>query len=163
MRCPACGFDNIEGVDRCDECMEPFRQLDVPQPKEGFQAHLMLDPVRKLYSSYPAAVAPGDSISRAIGLMREWRVGCVPVLESGKLVGILTEVDVLFKLTDLRDPVSKLMTPSPEVVEEDSTIASALNLMSVGGYRHLPVVRDKSLVGILSIKDVLRYLKENLL
>lgn len=163
MRCPSCGFDNMEGVDRCDECMEPFRQLDVPQPKEGFQAHLMLDPVRKLYSSYPAAVSPGDPISRAIGLMCEWRVGCVPVLESGKLVGILTEVDVLFKPTDLRDPVSKLMTPSPEVVEEDSTIACALNLMSVGGYRHLPVVRDKSLVGILSIKDVLRYLKENLL
>ena len=55
------------------------------------------------------------------------------------------------------------MTPNPEFVNEDSTIAEALHLMSLGGYRHLPVMREGTLVGIVSIKDVLRYLKENLL
>jgi CBS domain-containing protein len=49
------------------------------------------------------------------------------------------------------------------VLSEDSTIAHALHSMSIGGYRHLPVVRNGQLVGILSAKDILRYLKENLL
>ena len=168
MKCPACGFDNIEGVDRCEDCMEPFRNLDVPQPKEGFQAHLMLDPVHKLFSAYPAAVGPDDSVAQAVDIMRRWRAGCVMVIKEERVTGILTEIDLLMKLgaTD-RDltqiKVSELMTPNPETVEEDSMIASALHLMSVGGYRHVPVVRDGNLVGVVSIKDVLRYLKEHLL
>lgn len=57
MRCPSCGFENIEGIDRCEECLTSFRHLDIPQPKDGLQAQIMLDPVRKLYSGYPAAVS----------------------------------------------------------------------------------------------------------
>lgn len=100
--------------------------------------------------------------------MRKWHVGCVPVIDQGKLTGILTEVDLLLKigipeanLTQVK--ISELMTPNPAVLEEDATICSALHLMSVGGYRHLPVIRDGNAVGILSIRDVLRYLHENLL
>lgn len=168
MKCPACGSENIEGTDRCDNCLAPFRDLDIPQPLEGLQAHLMLDPVRKLYSEYPAAVSTNDPVLRAVDIMRTFHTGCVPVVDEGRLKGILTEVDLLLKL-DLTNPdlmqmkVSLLMTPRPEVVSEDSTIAHALHSMSTGGYRHLPVIRKGQLVGILSIKDVLRYLKENLL
>jgi CBS domain-containing protein len=167
MKCPACGSENIEGVDRCENCLHPFRDLDVPQPHEGIQAHLMLDPVRNVYSPYPAAVNAEDSVSRAIEIMQQWRAGCVTVFQEGKLTGILSEVDLLLKLglddSDLSQiRVSELMTPKPEVVQEDSTIANALQLMSIGGYRHLPVMREETLVGIVSIKDVLRYLKENL-
>lgn len=168
MKCPACGFDNIDGVDRCEDCMEPFRDLDVPQPKGGLQAHILLDPVRDLYSRYPGAVSSEDSISTAMQIMAQWRVGCVPVIDNGKLTGILTEVDLLLKLgMQDRDvsqvKVSELMTPNPQVIDEDSTIACAFNQMSVGGYRHLPVVRDGDVVGVLSIKDLLRYLREHLL
>lgn len=168
MICPACGSDNIDGVDRCEECMAPFRDLDIPQPKGGLQSHIMLDPVRKLYSELQGAVTSKDPVLRAVELMRQWHSGCVPVIDDGKLVGILSEVDLLLKFgADRRElmkvQVSELMTARPEVLDEDSTISSALRSMSVGGYRHLPVVRDKTVVGILSVKDLLRYLKENLL
>ena len=168
MKCRACGFENIDGVDRCEECMEPFRDQDVPQPKEGLQARIMLDPIRELCTANPASVSESDSISHAVDVMRSRRAGCVLVLLEGKLKGILSEFDLLFKLggkdRDLsRIKVSELMTPNPESVEEDCTIAYALNMMSVGGYRHLPVVRDGKVIGIIAIKDLLAYLKQQLL
>lgn len=168
MKCPACGFENMEGTDRCENCVAPFRDLDVPQPGEGLQAHLMMDPVRKVYSEFPGAVSSNDPIVRAVELMRSFRTGCVPVVDEGRLKGILTEADLLLKLDPsnpdlLQKKVSMFMTAKPEVLSEDSTIAHALHSMSIGGYRHLPVIRNGQLVGILSAKDILRYLKENLL
>ena len=167
MKCPECGFDNTEGSDRCENCMEPLRDLDVPRPKEGFQAKMMLDPVKKLLSGFPAAVSSTDSIAHAAEIMRQWRAGCVVVIDEGNLNGILSEVDLLFKMSSENRKVDELrvadfMTPKPVVLDEDSTIAYAINAMSVGGYRHLPVLREDQVVGIVSIKDVLRYLHEHL-
>src|SRR5438067_467108 len=165
MKCPACGHDNLEGSDRCEECMEPFRDLDVPRPRHGFQAHIMMDPVSKIYSASPVPVIPGDTVLHAATIMRNLSVGAVVVVENDKLVGILSEVDLLFRdgahLEESR--VADFMTRNPEALDADSSIASALHYMSVGGYRHLPVVRENRVVGIVSIKDVLRYLKQHLL
>lgn len=168
MKCPSCGFENIAGIDRCENCMEPFRQLDVPQPGAGFQAHIMLDPIREIYSRNPACVPARATVPEAIDVMKERRTGCVLVLDGETLVGILSEVDVLFRgkpgtedLAHLK--AGDLMTRSPEVVAEDCSIAGAFHLMSVGGYRHLPVVQDGKLAGIVSVKDLLRYMKEQLL
>lgn len=167
MKCPACGSENIEGVDRCEECMAPFRDLDVPQAGEGLQGDLLLDPVNKIYSEYPAAVTPQDSVSHAVEIMTKWRAGCVPVLEDGRLAGILTEVDLLLKLPDPSAgmesiQVSQVMTRNPETIDESITISEALHKMSLGGYRHLPVLRQGGIVGILSVKDVIRYLDQHL-
>lgn len=167
MKCPACGHDNIEGIDRCEECMAPFRDLDVPQPKDGLQADLLMDPVTKVYSEYPASVSPQDSVAQAVEIMNRWKAGCVPVIENGRLDGILSEVDLLLKIPDPSAglegiKVSQLMTRNPESVDETATIAEAIHRMSVGGYRHLPVMRRGAIVGILSIKDVLRYLRQHL-
>lgn len=168
MKCPACGFDNIEGVDRCEDCMEPFRDLDVPSPREGFQAHIMLDPVAPLFSPQPHCVGPQDTVAHAASIMKQAGIGCVPVLDSGKLAGVISEVDLLYDLSDgSRSPdlvmVSEVMTADPECVDESDSIAYALHLMSVGGYRHLPVMRNDRILGVLSIKDILHYLKTRLL
>ena len=166
MKCPACGHDNLEGIDRCEECMEPFRDLDVPRPKEGFQASIMLDPVQNILYPSPATVSSTDSVSSAVELMRQFRAGAVLVVDNGHLSGILSEVDLLFKAgieNAGTSHVDQFMTPNPVCLEEDSSIASALHAMSVGGYRHLPVVHDGKVVGIVSIKDVLRYLSQQLL
>jgi CBS domain-containing protein len=165
MKCPSCGFENIQGTDRCEACMEPLLDLDVPRPKEGFQAHIMLDSVKDIAVFHPASVASTDTAAKAIEMMRERRAGCVLVLDAG-LTGILSEVDLLFRMPLEADPdsikVSQLMTPNPETIEEDATMACALNLMSVGGYRHLPVIAEDHSVGIISIKDLLRYLNQRL-
>lgn len=165
MKCPSCGHDNLEGQDRCEECMEPLRDLDVPQPRHGFQAHIMMDPVSKIYSASPVPVLPNDSVMHAAKIMRNLRAGAVVVVDNEKLVGILSEVDLLFHHGPHLENqlVSDLMTRNPETLEADSSIASALHSMSVGGYRHVPVVREDRVVGIISIKDVLRYLRQHLL
>jgi predicted transcriptional regulator len=60
---------------------------------------------------------------------------------------------------DLDAPVSRLMTPDPETLELDDPIVWALNRMSVGGYRHVPLVdREDRPVGILSVKDIVHYI-----
>src|SRR5439155_169105 len=84
-----------------------------------------------------------------------------------EIPGWLTEVDLLLKLRQPNaDPaqtkVSQFMTREPETIDENSSLAAAIHQMSIGGYRHLPVMRDNCIVGILSIKDVLRYLQQQL-
>jgi CBS domain-containing protein len=168
-KCPECGFENIEGADRCEDCMKPMRDLDIPQARgEGFQAHIMMDPVTGLYSQNLSSVSANDSVAHAVEVMQNARIGCVPVVDSGALVGMLTEVDVLLALPtsdiDLANVrVSEIMTTEPETIQETTSIALALHSMSVGDYRHLPVVHDGLVIGVLSIKDILRYLKQHLL
>ena len=165
MRCPSCGFDNIAGTDRCESCVEPLLDLDVPQPREGLQAHIMLDSVRDLTIFQPGSVSSNDTAAKAIEVMRERRAGCVLVIDAG-LVGILSEIDLLFRMPSDADParikVSQLMTPDPQTIDADASMAAALHLMSVGGYRHCPVVAEDHSIGILSIKDLLRYLNQHL-
>jgi CBS domain-containing protein len=167
MKCPSCGAENIEGSDRCEVCMEPLQDLDVLHPKEGFQAHILSDSIKDIAVFHPASVKSGDTLWHAIHLMRERRAGCVLVIDEGKLTGILSEVDLLFRMppdadtTDMR--VSQIMTPDPETIDENSSMAYALHLMSIGGYRHLPVLSEHRSIGIISIKDLLRYLNQHLI
>ncbi len=166
MKCPACGLDNLAGSDRCEGCLESLRDLDIPQPTEGLQAHIMLDPVKDLTVLNPVSVSSNDPVSRAIDLMRDRRAGCVLVIDENRLTGILSEVDLLFRMPaggPVDGKVSELMTPNPETIEEDTTIAYALHMMSIGGYRHLPVIRQDQSIGIVSIKDLMRYLGRHLL
>jgi len=166
MKCPSCGTENIEGSDRCEVCMEPFQKLDIPHPKEGFQAHIMLDSIKDIATPNPASVKSSDTVSHAIHLMRERRTGCVLVIDDGKIVGILSEVDLLFRMPAESDTagmkVSQIMTSNPETIDEDASMAYALHLMSIGGYRHLPVLSENRSFGIVSIKDLLRYLNRHL-
>jgi len=59
-------------------------------------------------------------------------------------------------------PVSQFMTPSPETVDSEARIAFAVHKMDVGGYRHMPVVTQGRLSGVISVRDVLRYVTQNL-
>jgi CBS domain-containing protein len=119
------------------------------------------EPLRLLNPRSPLSVPPTASLRDAIAIMREHHIGCVLVVEAQRLVGILTERDLLLKLegTALSEPVSALMTRDPETLELDDPIVWALNRMSVGGYRHVPLVdRGGRPVGILSVKDIVHYL-----
>jgi CBS domain-containing protein len=87
----------------------------------------------------------------------------VLVGSSGRLVGIFTERDVLTKVVFRHDgpltPLESVMTPNPETLEAGATINYALNMMSVGGYRHIPIVdRDHKPVGVLSVRDIVDFL-----
>ena len=97
--------------------------------------------------------------------MNEKKFGCILVARNGELQGILTERDIVFRLMsrgkDLsKIPVSEAMTPHPETLAEEDSLAFAVNKMSVGGFRHIPILREGKPVGVISVRDVLRYLSK---
>ena len=130
-------------------------------PRRTLDSRSIHEPLRLLNPRSPLSVAPSATLREAVAIMREHHVGCVLVVEGERLAGILTERDLLLKMehADLGGPVSRLMTPDPETLQIDDPIVWALNRMSVGGYRHVPLVdRNDRPVGILSVKDIVHYI-----
>jgi signal-transduction protein with cAMP-binding, CBS, and nucleotidyltransferase domain len=164
MICPSCGYDNIEGADRCEECLTPLFNLDVPRADSpaGLARSVMEEDLSKLENEF-LAVAPDTAASDVVNQMKQGRLGCALVLDEGKLVGIFTERDLLSKLTGPAaqpptTPVKQLMSADPEVLLESDSIAAALNKMSMGRYRHIPVQKSDGSYCVTSIKHVLKYL-----
>lgn len=131
-------------------------------------ARLFAEPIRSLQCrTGHVAVPPGTTIGEAARIMKERRVGCVLVEAEGRLLGIFTERDILTKLVGTGyDPatvkVDGVMTRNPETLTPEDPIAFALHRMSVGGFRHLPLVDAAGRpVGILSVKDIVDYLAEH--
>ena len=222
MNCPSCGHENIDGVDRCENCLAPFRQLDIPsvEASESFAQSVMEDNLGRLEYEPPVYVEPNTPAIDVARRMKTANTGCALVIEDGKLIGIFTEHDVLLRLTsasgtagappasereprtaspdelpvnqipsseipieELRAdgiesaetaetdvaarasvhsgfdvPVAELMSRNPETLHEKDSVAEALNRMSVGRYRHLPVLKSDGSYAVASIKSVLNYI-----
>src|ERR671918_705245 len=98
IACPSCGFQNIEGEDRCAQCLHTLHQRDIPLPKKN------------------------DKIQSVM----------------------------------MTAPISDLITANPEFVKPGAPIAFVVNKRAMGGYRHVPVLReDGTPLSIILIKDVL--------
>ena len=116
-------------------------------------------------SSTVFAVEPDEIVYRAIELMAEKNIGGLLITEKGKLVGIFTERDYARKLI-LKGKSSKdtligeLMTKNPFTVTPESSIEDCMQLMSDRHFRHLPVMENDQLIGIISIGDVVRFIIE---
>jgi CBS domain-containing protein len=122
-------------------------------------------PIRGLPTLREAVcVRPGATVRSAIDDMNEHRVGCVLVEERGRLVGVFTERDVLRKIApggiDIdRTLVAEVMTRDPECLTLDDGVAYALNKMSVGGFRHVPLVDHEGRpVGIVAMRDIVDFI-----
>jgi len=105
------------------------------------------------------SVPPDTTIAAAAKRMSGGRVGAVVVLDGGKLAGILTERDVLRVVGEGRvegSTVADWMTRDPDTIEPSESTDMAATLMIHGGFRHLPVVEDGTVVGIVSIRDLMR-------
>lgn len=106
------------------------------------------------------------SLRSVIERMNQERTGCVLIVDDGRLSGVFTERDVLTKLVDKdididRTPVEDLMTPDPECLTLDDGIAYALNKMTVGGFRHIPLVDGHGRpAGIVAMRNIVEYLVE---
>ena len=103
------------------------------------------------------------SLVDAAERMHGRRVGAVVVLEGKRLVGILTERDVLRAVAtgQVAGTVGDAMTASPDTIEADESSGQAAALMIHGGFRHLPVVDGDDLVGMVSIRDLVRLTVED--
>jgi len=105
-------------------------------------------------------VTPTSLVSDALKLLAEQQIGAVLVVEAGKIVGIFSERDLARKAldedVDLNTPVGKLMVRGVYYVTPDQSVESCMALMTAKRIRHLPVLSDNKLVGVVSIGDVIR-------
>ncbi len=106
-----------------------------------------------------ASLPPTATVRDAVQVMAERHIGAVLVAIDGRLQGIFTERDVLTRVVAAGlDPgdtaLGGVMTPNPDTVGPGDTAFEALRRMSEHGYRHLPVVDDDEMVGIVSIRDL---------
>jgi CBS domain-containing protein len=99
------------------------------------------------------------TLGEAAAAMASRGVGAVVVLEGESILAILTERDVMKAVAAGRDgsaPVSEWMTRHPDTIEPDDSTDHAASLMIHGGFRHLPVVETGTVVGIVSIRDLMK-------
>jgi CBS domain-containing protein len=112
--------------------------------------------------SEPVSVAPTATVAEAVRAMTERKIGAVLVLDGQKLAGIFTERDVMVNVVgSSRDPlttrVSEVMTSKVNSVGPATPISEAMQLMSDRRHRHLPVVENGHVVGLISMGDVTRW------
>ncbi|MFQ3650022.1 MAG: CBS domain-containing protein [Gemmataceae bacterium] len=162
MRCPCCDHDNLPGVDRCGFCQQDMSQQDRPMPHDRVEHALMRQTVAALQPRAAVTLPPQATLAQAMACMAQHDIGAVLVVEAGDtLVGILTERDVLFRgvaRETHQRPIAESMTRGPETVRDTDSLALALHKMDCGGYRHLPVLSDRCLVGVISVRDILNYI-----
>lgn len=113
----------------------------------------------------PPCVAPDTSLREALALVRKAAVEALLVVEGGKLVGVLTERDVLMKVVargvDYGRPVRDFMTTNPAVLTPDRPVTEAVALLNREQYPHLPIVDEKSApVALLRMRDIIEYFAE---
>jgi CBS domain-containing protein len=107
-------------------------------------------------------VKPTADLTAAINLLAEQRIGAVVILGADhRIVGILSERDIVRALaehgpTALNERVSQVMTRDVKTCTEDDTIEDLMGRMTSGKFRHMPVVKQEKLIGIVSIGDVVK-------
>ncbi len=134
------------------------------QPRITVDEGIFNRPIRDLHYHPPLCIQRGRKLSEAVKLMQDHSVGAVMIQEGERLIGILSERDILRKVlgnkVDMgQATVDQYMTPDPEVTTPIDTIGRAIYLMHGGGFRHLPLVDEQHRpVGIVSVKDILEYI-----
>jgi CBS domain-containing protein len=105
-------------------------------------------------------VLPKTTVREASQLMAKKQVGAVLVVEEGRLLGIFSERDVVFRVVALgldpaTTPLVQVMTPEPKTIKPNNTLGYAMTLMHENGFRHLPVLEDGKPIGIVSARSAL--------
>ena len=124
--------------------------------------------VEKLPPQAAIFIDQGQSCREAIGLLNDHKIGCLLVKNGADPVaGIFTERDVLKKLwSDPREAqqvlVSEIMTQAPQTLKYHASIAKAIYLMHIGGFRHIPVLQRDNSWSIISVTDFIRFIHKKL-
>lgn len=116
----------------------------------------LLESKREVYH-----IPPGMSVYEAARYMSERKVGAVCVVEDDRLVGIVSERDIMTRivaagLDPKSTPVKQVMSENPVVVDADESYTNCIKLMQAGKFRHLPIVEGGRLLGLMSLRDLLQ-------
>jgi CBS domain-containing protein len=107
------------------------------------------------------SVEPGAKLSAAIKRLNERKIGALLVMDKGHMEGILSERDIVRVLGErgaqvLEEPVSAVMTRKVISCKPSDTVSAIMEMMTLGKFRHLPVIHDGSVVGLISIGDIVK-------
>ena len=108
------------------------------------------------------SVEPDARLSAAVKLLGEKKIGAVLVMNQSRIEGILSERDIVRVLGErgaavLEEPVSNVMTRKVVSCKETDTVAEIMEMMTTGKFRHLPVLDNGKVVGLISIGDVVKW------
>ena len=108
------------------------------------------------------SIQPGAKLSAAVKILGEKRIGAILVTNLGRIEGILSERDIVRVLSErgadvLDEPVSNVMTRKVVSCRQSDTVSSIMEMMTLGKFRHLPVVEDGKVVGLISIGDIVKW------
>ena len=114
--------------------------------------------VRHAMTEAPQTAKPGMTAADGAALMRQLDVGVVPIAEDGRLIGLVTDRDLVIRvLAERKDPsqvsLSEIVTKSPVTISPDAKLSEAMDLMAQHKVRRLPVLKGEELVGIISLGD----------
>ncbi|MBN1587546.1 MAG: CBS domain-containing protein [Candidatus Omnitrophica bacterium] len=164
LRCPYCDAELMPGTDNCDQCHQDVSDLALPDPAPDMKEYITSALIKDLPPQEPILVEAHTPVVEVVKRMQGRCIGSALVVDGrGALVGIFTDRDVLSRVGV--DPsgldsaeIRFVMTPDPVALRETDSLAAALHKMSVGGFRHLPVLRDGKPVGVVSVREVFHYL-----
>lgn len=108
------------------------------------------------------SIAAGTPVRDAVAMLAEHRIGAAPVLRDGSVAGIVSERDIVYRLASdgadmLGWPVDKVMTAPAVTIPSELNVLVALSMMTRRRIRHLPVVEEGAIIGLVSIGDLVKY------
>ena len=152
-------YDDFHLMSEDEEWYEGLESDD--EESEMSEAVKIQDPISSLGLQPPLVVELGTNMKNALNSLQQEKQNCLLITDNNKLKGILTERDILLKVTgkgfdlDLVT-VDEFMTEDPEYLSPEDPLAYALNKMHIGGFRHVPIVDDlMKPVGLISISNII--------
>jgi CBS domain-containing protein len=126
------------------------------------ESAMLVSDILKAKGSAVVTAAPGLSVTDALAVLAEKRIGSILIVEGGEIAGILSERDVVRALAKggpacLQGPVSAMMTRKVVACAPQQTIAEVMQIMTEGRFRHVPVVAGGKVAGMVSIGDVVKW------
>jgi CBS domain-containing protein len=122
--------------------------------------------VKNVMSKPVVTVSPSSNVVEAAGIMKNAKIGSLIVIDShDKPLGIVTESDFIYKVVaenlSPKTRIDEIMTRDIKTIKDEETIDQAAKVMAAHSIRRLPVVKDKKLVGIVTLKDVVKSKRVN--
>jgi len=167
MICPECKTDNIEGVDQCQNCGHDLSGIDRLTSGVARGPEFIYERLAEIPARSPERVSTTDPVGLAVRFMQNADTDCVLVMSGANLAGIITPWDILHKVAGPNEDLNavtcgQVMTADPVFLRDDDDIAVAINKMSIGGFRHIPLLQAGTPTAVVSIRDLFKHIAPHL-
>jgi CBS domain-containing protein len=158
---------NHSSTDNIDDELQIMKEIEKQERSDLTEPIILDNELSSFEMAKPTLVELGTSLKKVITLFQNKSIGAIIVVKEKKIRGIITERDVLMKITgkglDLeKEIVDDYLTPDPEILKLSDTVALAINKMYVGGFRNVPITdEDQRPIGVITAKDILAQIADH--